>query len=173
MVTSLGLTVVMPGRCGSCGNQCAWNRYSHLYVSSMCCNCIQNSDQIQTISPSFDYNQHACSHCKKRQQQERELLQLLPHLLLQQEEREQRAREERDRQERQQQQREQEEREQRALGARFSARCSRLDQELRARVQERAGIPPLPTGWYAATDEATGNEYYYTAEGQVTWERPQ
>ena len=32
---------------------------------------------------------------------------------------------------------------------------------------------PLPAGWYMATDEATGNEYYYTAEGQVTWERPQ
>jgi len=31
----------------------------------------------------------------------------------------------------------------------------------------------LPVGWYAAADEATGKEYYYTAEGAVTWERPQ
>jgi len=32
---------------------------------------------------------------------------------------------------------------------------------------------PLPAGWYAAKDEATGKEYYYTAEGEVTWQRPQ
>ena len=37
-------------------------------------------------------------------------------------------------------------------------------------VQEGA---PLSAGWYAATDEATGKEYYYTAEGEVTWQRPQ
>ena len=30
----------------------------------------------------------------------------------------------------------------------------------------------LPQGWYAATDEATGKEYYYTAAGAVSWERP-
>jgi hypothetical protein len=31
---------------------------------------------------------------------------------------------------------------------------------------------PLPAGWYAATDESTGKEYYYTATGEVTWEHP-
>jgi len=31
---------------------------------------------------------------------------------------------------------------------------------------------PLPAGWFAAVDDATGKEYYYTAEGDVTWERP-
>jgi len=31
----------------------------------------------------------------------------------------------------------------------------------------------LAEGWYAANDEATGKEYYYNAEGAVTWERPQ
>jgi hypothetical protein len=33
-------------------------------------------------------------------------------------------------------------------------------------------LAPLPAGWYPAKDEATGKEYYYTAEGAVTWERP-
>jgi len=35
-----------------------------------------------------------------------------------------------------------------------------------------AAPPPLPAGWYAAIDEPTGKEYYYNAEGAVTWERP-
>ena len=36
-----------------------------------------------------------------------------------------------------------------------------------------AAPAPLPEGWYAAFDEAQGKEYYYTAAGDVTWERPQ
>jgi hypothetical protein len=32
--------------------------------------------------------------------------------------------------------------------------------------------PPLPVGWYSAMDEASGKEYYYTAEGAVQWDRP-
>ena len=39
--------------------------------------------------------------------------------------------------------------------------------------QGSAAPAPLPAGWYTATDQASGKEYYYTAEGQVTWERPQ
>jgi hypothetical protein len=36
-----------------------------------------------------------------------------------------------------------------------------------------AAATALPAGWYAAIDEPTGKEYYYNAEGAVTWERPQ
>ena len=48
--------------------------------------------------------------------------------------------------------------------------------------QTMGGPPPaitpvaaaqLPAGWFVATDEASGKEYYYTAAGDVTWERPQ
>jgi len=31
---------------------------------------------------------------------------------------------------------------------------------------------PLPAGWYAAADADSGREYFYTAGGSVTWERP-
>lgn len=30
----------------------------------------------------------------------------------------------------------------------------------------------LPEGWYSATDEATGIEYYYTDDGQSSWVKP-
>eukprot|EP00287_Rhodomonas_sp_CCMP768_P002714 CAMPEP_0196729858 /NCGR_PEP_ID=MMETSP1091-20130531/10091_1 /TAXON_ID=302021 /ORGANISM="Rhodomonas sp., Strain CCMP768" /LENGTH=227 /DNA_ID=CAMNT_0042072781 /DNA_START=37 /DNA_END=720 /DNA_ORIENTATION=- len=33
-------------------------------------------------------------------------------------------------------------------------------------------LPPLPAGWFTAQDESSGTEYYYTADGQVTWDRP-
>eukprot|EP00961_Rhodomonas_salina_P303030 3941067-Rhodomonas_salina.2 len=39
-------------------------------------------------------------------------------------------------------------------------------------IQFRKGAP-LPTGWYSALDEESGSEYYYTAEGEVSWDRPQ
>jgi len=74
------------------------------------------------------------------------------------------------------------------LGPEWAERAKREDaaikaseaeeQHLRAIIgtetESQVSAPaPLPPGWYMATDEATGNEYYYTAEGQVTWERPQ
>ena len=31
---------------------------------------------------------------------------------------------------------------------------------------------PLPPGWLEATDPASGNMYYYTEFGDVTWVRP-
>ena len=31
---------------------------------------------------------------------------------------------------------------------------------------------PLPAGWSAAVDDATGQTYYYNEAGQTTWERP-
>ena len=31
---------------------------------------------------------------------------------------------------------------------------------------------PLQDGWFSRTDEATGMEYYYTADGQSSWVRP-
>ena len=40
-------------------------------------------------------------------------------------------------------------------------------------IQFTAKETPLPEGWYATVDAATGKTYYYTAEGDVTWQRPQ
>ena len=41
-----------------------------------------------------------------------------------------------------------------------------------AELPEEAAVPPLPRGWSATTDTASGRQYYYTAAGDATWERP-
>jgi len=40
-------------------------------------------------------------------------------------------------------------------------------------IQFTAKEKPLPEGWYSTVDEASGKTYYYTAAGDVTWQRPQ
>ncbi len=32
--------------------------------------------------------------------------------------------------------------------------------------------PPLPVGWYSTMDKANDEEYFYTKEGVVQWDRP-
>ena len=58
-------------------------------------------------------------------------------------------------------------------GRQGSASQSRDMVMTRPEPAQATAAAPLPAGWYAATDEATGKEYYYTAEGEVTWQRPQ
>ena len=55
-----------------------------------------------------------------------------------------------------------------ALRADLRAEISGLEM----RIDELARDEPVSNGWASHVDPATGRTYYYTAEGETSWERP-
>jgi hypothetical protein len=55
-----------------------------------------------------------------------------------------------------------------ALRADLRAEISGLEM----RIDELARDEPVANGWASHVDPATGRTYYYSAEGETSWERP-